>query len=189
MDFWISRLGPLLREAGIGLYAPHYFDRTQTTRADLAMIVDGVHVPQWLATITAALRFIATRPSVDPDRIVLAGISLGGFLALASAAEISARSESQDVTPLRALIDISGGLAPPYDALATSRMPPTLILHGAADNIVPVSYAQQLDRKLSELGVPHRTEILPGEGHWFSATALPQMLLAVSSFLEPYLRG
>lgn len=84
---------------------------------------------------------------------------------------------------MAALIEISGGLVPPYDALATASMPPTLILHGAADNIVPVSFAHELDHKLSGLGIPHRTEILPNEGHWFSAAALPRLLNAVSGFL------
>jgi carboxymethylenebutenolidase len=188
VDFWTDRLGPVLKGSGIGLYAPHYFDRTRTVRADLATITDGRHVPQWLETIDAALTFAASRPGVDPDRIVLAGVSLGGFLALSLAAQFSARPETQGRRRICALMDVSGGLVPPYDALATERMPPTLIVHGATDTIVPVSFAQELDRRLTALGVPHRTEILPDEGHWFSPAAAPRILLAASSFLEPYLR-
>lgn len=183
VDFWVDRLAPLLKEARIALFAPHYFDRTHTDRADLNTISDGVHVPQWLDTIAATLTFVAARPTVDPERIVLAGTSLGGFLALAFAAQLSAATSTQPFR-LRALLEISGGLAAPYDAMATARMPPTLILHGAADKVVPVSWAQELDARLTELGVDHRTEILPGEGHWFSAAALPRMLLAASSFLQ-----
>lgn len=186
VDFWTARLSPLLQEAHIGVYAPHYFDRTRTIRADLTTITDGVHVPQWLDTVDAALAFAASRPSVDPSRIVLAGISLGGFLATSFAAQLSAVPEQSK--RICSLLDVSGGLPPPYDALATSRMPPTLIVHGAADNVVPVSFAHELDRKLTELGVSHRTEILPGEGHWFSGPSLPRILLAVSSFLEGCLR-
>ena len=187
VDFWTSRLAPFLREGRIGLYAPHYFERTGTTRADLGTISDGIHVPKWLATLEDALRFVAGRPAVDPDRIIIAGISLGAFLALAFAAQLCAN----DITGPRrihALLDISGGLVPPYDALATSRMPPTLILHGASDPIVPVSFAQDLDRTLTRLGVDHTTSILPGEGHWFSPASLPRILLTVSSFLERHLR-
>ena len=59
LDFWTSRFGPFLQEAGIALYAPHYFDRTGTLRADLATIRDGTHTPQWLASGNEAVRFAA----------------------------------------------------------------------------------------------------------------------------------
>ena len=188
VDFWTSRLTPFLREGRMALYAPHYFDRTQTGRADLSMITDGVHVPQWMETLDAALHFVASRPSVDPAKIVVAGISLGAFLALSFAAQLSSQNTLPQGQRIRALIDISGGLPPPYSGLATSKMPPTLILHGGADNIVPVSFASDLDQILSRLNVHHRTEILPGEGHWFSAAALPRILFAVSNFLSDSLR-
>ena len=188
MDFWTTRLAPFLAEAGIALYAPHYFDRTGTTRADLSMLTDGHHVPQWLETVDAALKFVSERPGIDPERVIFAGISLGAFLALALAAGLSSSKSESDRRRIFALLDISGGLVPPYDAQASSAMPPTLILHGASDKVVPVSFAEDLDRKLSALKVSHRTEILPGEGHWFSAAALPRLLLAVSSFLQERLQ-
>ena len=118
---------------------------------------------------------------------MVAGVSLGGFLGLALAATLSAKTDPQQWTRVKALIDVSGGLVPPYDGIATAHMPPTLLLHGASDTIVPVQFAHDLDHRLQKLGVPHRTEILPGEGHWFSAAALPRMLFAVSSVLEQYL--
>lgn len=187
VEWWADRLAPFLQEAGIGLYAPHYFDRTQTVRADLSLLTDGVHVPRWIETIDDALRFVAARPGVDPERIVVAGISLGAFLALALAAQLSHSGNADEHKRIRALLDVSGGLAAPFDALATSRFPPTLIVHGATDNIVPVSFAHELNRKLTELNVPHRTEILAGEGHWFSPAVLPRLLLAVSAFLETHI--
>ena len=187
VDFWIARLAPFLAEAGMALYAPHYFDRTSTARADLSMLTDGRHVPQWLETVDDALRFVNTRPGVDSEKVVVAGISLGAFLALALAAGLSSSGIEADRRRIFALLDISGGLVPPFDAQASSAMPPTLILHGAADTIVPVAFAEDLDRKLETLRVPHHTVVLPGEGHWFSAGAMPRLLLAVSSFLQEYL--
>lgn len=80
--FWMARLAPLLTEAGIGLYAPHYFDRTQTTHANLSMLTDGVHVPQWLTTIDEALHFVSSRPATHrscrhfPGRVP--GVGTGG---------------------------------------------------------------------------------------------------------------
>lgn len=187
IDFWTSRFAPLLQQAGVALYAPHYFDSTQTSYADFATITDGVHAPRWLEVIDAALHFAAGRPGIDPSRVVLAGISLGGFLSLATAARLSASPHAADRRRLKAVIEISGGLVEPYSSEATSSFAPTLILHGAQDNIVPVSHAQTLDRKLTQLDVAHRTEILPNEGHWFSSASLPRMLLAVSSFLQEHI--
>ena len=188
VDFWTARLAPFLAEAGIALYAPHYFERTGTTRADLNLLTDGRHVPQWLETVDDALRFVSTRPGVDPEKIIVTGISLGAFLGLALAAQLSSSRHEPDRRRIFALLDISGGLVPPYDAQASSAMPPTLLLHGAVDTIVLVSFAEDLDRKLDALHVPHRTVILPGEGHWFSAAAMPRLLLAVSSFLQEHLQ-
>ena len=187
LDFWTSRFGPYLQEAGIALYAPHYFDRTGTTRADPALLRDGPHVPQWLDVIDATVRLAASRPGIHPERIVLAGISLGAFLSLAFAATLSAADDPAQHQRLRAVVAISGGLVNPFAAQANSAFPATLILHGEQDNVVPVSYAESLDRKLTELNVAHRTEILPGEGHWFTAAALPRMLHAVSGFLQAHL--
>ncbi len=186
VDLWGTQLSSVLETAGVHLYAPHYFDRTGTKRADLAMLSDGVHVPQWLTTIDDALRFVAARPAVDPGRIVLAGISLGAFLSMAHAARLSSASDDAS-TRIRAIVEVSGGLVPPFEGLATHHLPPTLLLHGDADTIVPVSFAHALDRKLTELGVLHRTEILLGEGHWFSPSAWPRLLMAVSAFLQPLL--
>ena len=188
VDLWSARLGSGLQAAGVHLYAPHYFERTGTVRANEALLTDGVHVPRWLETIDEALRFVASRPGVDPRRIVLAGISLGAFLAMALAAQLSSASaDPAEASRIRALIEISGGLVPPYDRLATSLLPPTLVLHGEADSVVPVSFAHALLTRLSELGVPHQSVLLPGEGHWFGPSAWAGLLTAVSSFLQPLL--
>ena len=187
VGFWLDRLAPHLRSAGIALYAPHYFDRTGTVRADHAAITDGIHVPQWLQTLDDTIAFAASRPHVDPGRIALIGISLGAFLSLALAAQLSASPDPTTRRRIRALVDLSGGLVPPYAAQATSHFPPTLILHGEADTVVPISHAHTLDQLLTTLHVPHETRLLPNEGHWFTGPAQFQLLLAVSAFLTRHL--
>jgi carboxymethylenebutenolidase len=186
--FWLDRLAPHLLSAGVALYAPHYFDRTATRYADLATIADGVHFPQWLDTVAAALHWVAARPAVDPNRIALIGISLGGFLALSFAARNSASPDPTVRHAIRCLVDLSGGLPEPYAAAATPDFPPTLILHGEADTVVPVAHARSLDRLLTQLHVFHKTKILPGEDHWFTSAAQLQLLLTVSTFLSQHLK-
>jgi carboxymethylenebutenolidase len=185
--FWLDRLAPYAAEAGLAIYAPHYFDRTGTTRADYTAISDGVHVPQWLEAIDAGLRWVASRPGVDPQRIGVVGVSLGAFLSLGLAARLSASSDGAERDRIRCLIDVSGGLVEPYAAQATRHFPPTLLLHGEEDTIVAASHARELDGRLSALGVPHDLRILPGEGHWFSSSAQLTLLLAAAGFLQKHL--
>ena len=172
---WLQYIAPAINSFGVALYAVHYFDRTKTVRADPALIEDGVHVPLWLATAKDALAHMAARPDVDARRIALIGVSLGAFLSLALATEAK---------PIRAVIDISGGLAEPWFSRASSAFPHTLILHGEADTTVPVLYARELDDLLTRLDVRHQMELLPNEGHWFSPAAHLRILGAVSTFLK-----
>jgi carboxymethylenebutenolidase len=178
VDRWLQYIAPAINALGIALFAVHYFDRTKTLRADPAMIQDGIHFPLWLATATDALSHIGSMPDVDPRRIALIGISLGAFLSLALATEAK---------PIRAVIDISGGLAEPWSSRATPAFPHTLILHGEADTTVPVSFARHLDHMFTRLEVRHRTMILPNEGHWFSPAAHLRILSTVSAFLRSHL--
>ena len=187
VGFWLSRLEPALMENGILLFAPHYFDRTATVRADLATITDGVHVPLWLDTLEATLRHVAAHPRVDPSRIALVGISLGAFLSMSWAALQSGLPPERVSPGVRCIVELSGGLPESYAAKATHRLPPTLILHGEQDTVVPVQQAHDLAAVLQRLRVPHETLILQGEGHWFSPEAQMRLLVAVSSFLSRHL--
>jgi dienelactone hydrolase len=173
--FWFQRIAPQLGRLNLGLYAVHYFDRTGTIRADRETILDGYHFPTWIQTISDALAYIRTRPSVAPERVALLGISLGAFLSIALATQPAAR--------IRAVVEVSGGIPEPAVHDLSSGFPPTLILHGDADTVVPVSMAHQLDTLLTEGGVPHQTVILRGQGHWFDAAAQLQILMATAGFL------
>ncbi|RXH56733.1 Dienelactone hydrolase [Granulicella sibirica] len=174
----MDRIAPFVGRLGVSLYAPHYFDRTGTQRADPATILDGVHVPLWLETVSDALAYVRSRPNVDPNRIALLGISLGAFLSLAHAATHA---------DIRAVVEISGGLVEPYASQATQAFPPTLILHGEVDQVVSLDQARSLEKRLQSLNVPHERHILPGEGHWFSHGAQVRILAAIAQFLGRYL--
>ena len=180
VDFWLDRVAPAVTRMGIAVYAVHYFDQTGTVRADAAAVRDDATVKAWLATVRDAVQWVAARPKVNAQRVALLGISLGGFLSLALGAE----DGSKDV---RAIVDVSGGLAPSHDAVATKEFPPTLIVHGEADTVVPVANAHAVDAVLTRLGVAHEKLLLPGEGHWFSAGAQFRILAAVAAFLGKYL--
>jgi acetyl esterase/lipase len=45
------------------------------------------------------------------------------------------------------------------------KFPPTLIVHGDDDKVVPLQQAQAMDRALAKAGVEHKLEVIPGGGH------------------------
>ena len=45
------------------------------------------------------------------------------------------------------------------------KYPPTLIVHGDSDKIVPLQQAQAMDQALTKAGVDHNLEVIPGGGH------------------------
>lgn len=47
----------------------------------------------------------------------------------------------------------------------TKEMPPTLIIHGDKDELVPIQQAEIFMARLKELGVPSKLEVRPGKGH------------------------
>ena len=177
--FWLERIAPFTQRLNLALFAVHYLEATGDVRAQPAQLTDGVHVPLWIEAARLAIRLITENPAVDPKRIALIGVSLGAFMSVALGTD--------PTLPIRAIVDVSGGLITPWNARATTNFPPTLILHGDRDNVVAVSHAHDLDALLTRLKVPHEMKLLAGEGHFFSGPAQLQLLAAISPFLAQYL--
>jgi acetyl esterase/lipase len=47
----------------------------------------------------------------------------------------------------------------------TANYPPTLIVHGDADAVVPLQQAKVMDEALANAGAPHKLDVIPGGGH------------------------
>jgi predicted peptidase len=129
----------------------------------------------------------------DPDRIYLAGLSMGAYGSWVLAFENPGR--------YAAIVSVSGGIVPPYGR-RLRQLPPTLeaadpyaataarvkgipawLFHGADDPTVPVSESRQLVAALKLLGAPVRYTEYEGVGHnsWdraFGEPELPQWLFA-----------
>ena len=177
-SYWMDQFAPTLLKAGVATYAPHYFDKTGTRRATTEIILDGRHFIAWLTALQDAIGYIASRPGVDAQRIGVLGISLGGFLAVALAIEDSR---------VRAVVELSGGVPLGWEDRVHPGMAPTLILHGAMDDVVPVSEAHKLQKLLEQRGVIHEMEIFPGQTHWFTGAARWQLLMRCAGFLGQHL--
>jgi len=177
-NYWLSRFAPMVAQSELALYAPHYFEKTDIQRPTLANILDGRHFAEWLAAVKDAVTYVASRPSVDASRIGVLGISLGGYLAVALGAEDPR---------IRALAEISGGVPLGWDERINSLMPPTLILHGEADDVVPVAEAYKLEALMKSCAAKYQMEIFPGQTHWFDGNGTFALLMRCAGFLQRYL--
>ena len=161
-----------LAAAGHPTFLPHYLDRTGEARAAFSSV--GTHFPLWLA----ALRGVLDRAAGEDRRIGLVGVSLGAALAVALAAR-DAR--------VAALVDHFGFLPPGLADGPDLRLPPTLILHGARDAIVPVANAHALAALLARRGVPHEVVVYPDQAHGFTGSARTDAALRTAAFLRRHL--
>lgn len=178
-SYWLERFTPALLKAGVALYAPHYFDKTGIQRATTETILDGRSFIAWLKAVQDAITYVASRPGIDASRIGVVGISLGGFLAVAAGIEDRR---------LRAVVELSGGVPLGWEDRMRPGMPPTLVLHGARDTVVPVLEAHKLEALLKAHHIRHETHIFAEETHWFSPPAQFQLLLHAAEFLGKYLQ-
>jgi len=120
--------------------------------------------PTWLEEIHSGLDALDKNPAVDPHRVALMGFSLGSFLALSTGA--------MDPSQIKAIVEYYGGL-PPAMRDGAKTMPPTLILHGDKDVLVPVADAHELDELLTKEKRPHEIKIYEGTNHGFNFPQLP----------------
>jgi acetyl esterase/lipase len=79
--------------------------------------------------------------------------------------------------------DLEKELSPIY--WVTKATPPTLIIHGDADQLVPIQQSQRMMQKLEEAGVPHQLVVRPGKGHGWPTLGedIPQL----ADWFEKYL--
>jgi acetyl esterase/lipase len=68
-----------------------------------------------------------------------------------------------------------------------AKYPPTLIIHGDSDKIVPLQQGQAMDHALAEAGVEHKLEVILGGGH-DDTTFGPALMKAVQWFKAKLLK-
>jgi len=163
--------------AGYQVHLVHYLDRTGEKRAAFATLFQNF-MP-WMETVRDALTFASGDPDADAGRIGIIGISLGAALGFAV---------SSTDRRVKTLVTYFGPL--PQGAIAaTSHLPPTLVLHGSADPIVPVANAYAMEALLRRQNVPHEVKVYPGQGHGFHGHADKDATQRALAFLSRHLAG
>jgi dienelactone hydrolase len=127
--------------------------------------------------IETAITAVQALSYVNHERIGLFGLSLGGFHALA----IAARDHR-----IGAVVDMFGAMPRPVGP-TVERMPPTLVLHGERDVVVPVRRAHELAMLLKTVGAVHEVKIYKGQGHSFTGAADQDSVERTVAFLVRHL--
>jgi len=144
-----------------------------------ACVADGRAALHWIQVHADEL-------GIDPARIVVSGSSAGGHVALWTAIGRTPWGSDPAEAPLRkpaalilmsAAADTSVALGQRADRFAghgdelspqqnlDAKMPPVLMFHGDADEVVPYHYAAALDARLRATGNACELVTIPGGGH------------------------
>ena len=138
-----------LARRGFMTLAVHYYERGPRGRGSRS---------DWRRSLSDAVTYAASLDGVDPDRVGVLGFSLGAFLAL---------EQAPRDPRLRAVVAFYGGLSRGVVEGVESEMPPTLLVHGGADRVVPAVRSLDAAEMLRSAGCESDVVIYPKVRHGF----------------------
>jgi dipeptidyl aminopeptidase/acylaminoacyl peptidase len=125
----------------------------------------------------AALDYALLREDLDPHRIGVLGVSLGGVAASHLAADRPEIRSVALISPFTGWSDIADDHVPvlgrllvrrgfdPMDAAVLLGTKPLLVMHGERDTVVPVAHGRRLVEAALSAGVGAQLFLLPGADH------------------------
>jgi carboxymethylenebutenolidase len=153
-----SHYASMLAEAGIDAYLVYYYSDLDAKMMSYGVNVFGERYPHW-AELVDDLADYLVKQKASNGKVGLVGFSNGGILA----------SGASMLDPTINAAVIYYGTDPwPLNKPAT-RFPPLLILHGDADQVIPVENGKQLADEAKALGAKVDLVIYPGQSHGFGA--------------------
>ncbi|KRB52866.1 alpha/beta hydrolase [Phenylobacterium sp. Root700] len=162
------------------------FCRDGTT--PVAAVDDAGQAYAWLRAHGADL-------NIDPRRVVLAGGSAGGHLALMTALRADPKAVPAALVLFNPAIDLTGpltrgvngmkpddgpGISPALLDLAP--LPPMIILHGSNDQLVPIETIRTFCARATTAGKDCRLEEYAGQPHGFFNRRTPDPALGTSPY-------
>ena len=155
--------------------------------------------PENLERIQEAIDFLrahAEEFKIDMSRFAVMGESAGAYLALMTASKGEADAAVAFYPPISpgALLDEAGGtvLDLPSDSRnfasvldsITPKMPPTLLLHGTVDELVPLSHSERIHARLQEQGIDSRLIVVEDANHADYRFFQPEIMDEILAFLN-----
>jgi carboxymethylenebutenolidase len=153
-----SHYAAMLASQGIDAYLVYYY-----SDLDDKMMSNGVSVfedryPKWAKLVDDLADYLVMQKDSN-GKVGLVGFSNGGILATGASA----------LDPKINAAVIYYGTDPWPLGQPARRFPPLLVLHGDADQIIPVENGKQLATEAKALGAKVDLVIYPGESHGFGA--------------------
>lgn len=122
-------------------------------------LADAMKGLQWVKENHQSLK-------IDATKIIVAGGSAGGMLAVNFCFREGSGTEIWDKSGIIGVISLWGGPDPVYRYFTVDKNdPPAILVHGTADNIVPYRYAVHLEEELQASQVKHVLVELKNAGH------------------------
>jgi predicted esterase len=165
---------------GAGFTGDAYLERWQPRLGDNYILACPTLIQGtwWTRTaeelVLATIRSVQTRYRIDPDRIILTGMSNGGIGAYLIGSHHAARLAG--IAPMASGLD--DVLLPFVENL---RHTPVYIIHGKRDEVMPVDMSRSMVKELARLGYTYvyrehdRVHPMAG-GHFFPREELPALV-------------
>ena len=153
-----SHYAAVLAGQGIDAYLVYYY-----SDLDDKMMSNGVNVfedryPKWAKLVDDLADYLVTQKDSN-GRVGLVGFSNGGILA----------TGASTLDPKINAAVIYYGTDPWPLGTRAKRFPPLLVLHGDADQVIPVEAGKELAAEAKALGANVDLVIYPGQSHGFGA--------------------
>lgn len=147
-----------LAEEGIDAYLVYYYSDLDDKMMSFGVNVFGERYPHWARLVDDLADYLVKQKDSN-GKVGLVGFSNGGILA----------TGASTLDPTINASVIYYGTDPWPLGQPAKRFPPLLVLHGDADQVIPVENGKQLAEEAKALGAKVDLVIYPGESHGFGA--------------------
>ena len=171
-------------------------------------------IPMQTDDISAVVEYLSANKSslIISDNIGFIGISAGAHLALLWSYAYDVNTQVDMVCSIVGPVNLTDpayyeSTNPEYQAIyqlfgnpsieflesvspfhrATASSPPTQLFYGGMDPLVPSSQGNDMDTRLSELGVTHQFQFYPEEGHGWEGPNQVDTVTKISTYIETYI--